>query len=130
MLSTQSSDLHDALFLALVGNKPQFVRLLLENGASLREFLLKDQTLCELYRQLPDCLFRSKLPKSANGISLSHVAVEVKKLLGRFTQLLYSTTARNSSMSVDNLSSSVSLFIMSVQIKTPTALNRSEFSFW
>lgn len=114
MLSTQSSDLHDALFLALVGNKPQFVRLLLENGASLREFLQKDQTLCELYRQLPDCLFRRKLPKSADGISLSHVAVEVKKLLGRCTQLLYCTTAHNSSMSVDNSSSSVSLFITSV----------------
>lgn len=113
MLSIQSSDLHDALFLALVGNKPQFVRLLLENGASLREFLQKDQTLCELYRQLPDCLFRRKLPKSADGISLSHVAVEVKKLLGRFTQLLYSKTAQNSfcNMSVDNSSSSVSLFI-------------------
>lgn len=114
MLFTQSSDLHDALFLALVGNKPQFVRLLLENGASLREFLQKDQTLCELYRQLPDCLFRRKLPKSADGISLSHVAAEVKKLLGRCTQLLYCTTAHNSSMSVDNSSSSVSLFITSV----------------
>lgn len=113
MLSIQSSDLHDALFLALVGNKPQFVRLLLENGASLREFLQQDQTLCELYRQLPDCVFRRRLPKSADGISLHHVAVEVKRLLGRFTQPLYSTTAHNSfcNMSVDNSSSSVSLFI-------------------
>ncbi|TNN03107.1 hypothetical protein fugu_000136 [Takifugu bimaculatus] len=111
--SWKSSDLHDALFLALVGNKPQFVRLLLENGASLREFLQKDQTLCDLYRQLPDCLFRRKLPKSADGISLSHVAVEVKKLLGRFTQLLYCNTAQNNfcSMSEYNLSPSVSLFI-------------------
>ncbi|XP_029707113.1 transient receptor potential cation channel subfamily M member 2 isoform X3 [Takifugu rubripes] len=108
--SWKSSDLHDALFLALVGNKPQFVRLLLENGASLREFLQKDQTLRDLYRQLPDCLFRRKLPKSADGISLSHVAVEVKKLLGRFTQLLYCNTAQNNfcSMSEYNLSPSQS----------------------
>lgn len=110
--STQSSDLHEALFLALVGNKPQFVRLLLENGASLREFLQEDESLCELYRQLPACLFRGKLPKSDDGISLSHVAVEVRKLLGRFTQLLYSNTAQNDicSMPTDNTSSSVSLF--------------------
>lgn len=106
MLSLQSSDLHDALFLALVGNKPQFVRLLLENGASLREFLQTDQTLCELYRHLPDCLFRRKLLESAGGISLSDVAVEVQKLLGGFTQHLYSNTAQNS-LSVDNPSSSV-----------------------
>lgn len=108
----QSSDLHEALFTALVSNKPQFVRLLLENGASLREFLHEDETLCELYRQLPACLFRLKLPKSDDGISLSHVAVEVKKLLGRFTHLLYSNTGRNAARStpLDNTSSSVSPF--------------------
>lgn len=111
-LSTQSSDLHEALFLALVGNKPRFVRLLLENGASLREFLREDETLCELYRQLPACLFRGKLPKSDEGISLSHVAVEVKKLLGRFTQLLYWNAARDDicGMPVEHASSSVSPF--------------------
>lgn len=98
------------MFLALVGNKPQFVRLLLENGASLREFLREDATLCELYRQLPPCLFREKLPKCSDDISLTHVSMEVKRLLGRFTMLLYANAQQNyaSSMSIDNASSSVS----------------------
>lgn len=97
----------------MVGNKPQFVRLLLENGASLREFLQQDEALCKLYRQLPDCLFRRKLPKSIDSISLAHVSAEVKKLLGQFSQFLYPKTAQNDvcSMSLDEPSSSVSVVI-------------------
>lgn len=89
------------------------MRLLLENGASLREFLQQDETLCELYGQLPDCLFRQKLPKSNDGVSLAHVSAEVKKLLGSFTQLVYPNTTQSDvcSMSLDDPSSSVSLFI-------------------
>uniref|UniRef100_A0A3Q3VTW1 Uncharacterized protein n=1 Tax=Mola mola TaxID=94237 RepID=A0A3Q3VTW1_MOLML len=59
----KSTDLHWALFSALVGNKPQFVSLLLENGASLRDFLEDEETLCELYRQLPGCFFLRRLAK-------------------------------------------------------------------
>uniref|UniRef100_H3DGB5 Transient receptor potential cation channel, subfamily M, member 2 n=2 Tax=Tetraodon nigroviridis TaxID=99883 RepID=H3DGB5_TETNG len=105
--SWKSSDLHKALFLALVGNKPEFVRLLLENGASLSDFLHRDETLCELYSQMPACWFRRKLPKSNDGVSLAHVSAELKKLLGRFTQHLYPNTAHNEacSMSLEEPSS-------------------------
>lgn len=89
------------------------MRLLLENGASLREFLQRDETLSELYRQLPACLFRRKFPKSNDGVSLDHVSAEVRKLLGRFTRPLYPTPTQNDvcSMSLDEASSSVSLLI-------------------
>uniref|UniRef100_A0A3Q1J6J4 Transient receptor potential cation channel, subfamily M, member 2 n=1 Tax=Anabas testudineus TaxID=64144 RepID=A0A3Q1J6J4_ANATE len=63
----KSSDLHRAMFSALVGNKPQFVSLLVENGVSLRDFLQDEQTLCELYRQLPSCFFLHKLAKRVHG---------------------------------------------------------------
>uniref|UniRef100_A0A8C3ASF2 Transient receptor potential cation channel, subfamily M, member 2 n=1 Tax=Cyclopterus lumpus TaxID=8103 RepID=A0A8C3ASF2_CYCLU len=56
-----SCDLHSAMFSALVGNKPQFVSLLLENGVSLRDFLQDEETLRELYKQLPGGIFLRKL---------------------------------------------------------------------
>ncbi|XP_067370897.1 transient receptor potential cation channel subfamily M member 2 isoform X3 [Channa argus] len=59
----KSTDLHLAMFSSLVGNKPQFVSLLLENGVSLRDFLQDEQTLCDLYKQLPSCFFLHKLAK-------------------------------------------------------------------
>lgn len=128
----QSSDLHWAIFSALAGNKPEFVRLLLENGASLRDFLQDDDTLCELYKQMPGCFFLRKLAKRVHSshrrrgpsvglrhrahlggtISLSHVSDEVRHLLGSFTRPLYppSTTVNNFSMSLEDSSTdSVSL---------------------
>ncbi|KAL1267375.1 hypothetical protein QQF64_032738 [Cirrhinus molitorella] len=99
-----SCDLHPAMFSALVGDKPEFVRLLLENGVCVRKFLEKEDTLCELYAHLPACFFLRKLAKRVQGgkirrgqeplpgskkISLSHVADEVRHLLGSFTQPLY-----------------------------------------
>uniref|UniRef100_A0A3Q3W8D8 Uncharacterized protein n=1 Tax=Mola mola TaxID=94237 RepID=A0A3Q3W8D8_MOLML len=124
----KSTDLHWALFSALVGNKPQFVSLLLENGASLRDFLEDEETLCELYRQLPGCFFLRRLAKRvqsnchgvmirprahAGEISMTHVSDEVHRLLGIFTQPLYphSTTINNFSMSLDDSSTSVSMII-------------------
>uniref|UniRef100_A0A3B3ZW62 Uncharacterized protein n=1 Tax=Periophthalmus magnuspinnatus TaxID=409849 RepID=A0A3B3ZW62_9GOBI len=62
----KSEQLHNAMFSALVGNKPEFVSLLLENGVSLRDFL-QEETLCELYRQLPNCLFLRRLAKRATS---------------------------------------------------------------
>uniref|UniRef100_A0A8C8FL45 Transient receptor potential cation channel subfamily M member 2 n=2 Tax=Oncorhynchus TaxID=8016 RepID=A0A8C8FL45_ONCTS len=60
----KSSDLHQAMFSALLGHKPQFVRLLLENGVCLREFLGDQTTLCDLYTQLPtSCFFLRRLAK-------------------------------------------------------------------
>ncbi|XP_077393579.1 transient receptor potential cation channel subfamily M member 2 [Festucalex cinctus] len=107
----KSSDLHWAMFSALASNKPKFVSLLLENGVSLREFLQSEDTLCELYKQLPNCFFLRKLAKrvhasccrrrkvfaarnrvrssQSQGIALSHVSDEVRHLLGNFTQPIY-----------------------------------------
>lgn len=106
----QSCDLHWAMFSALVGNKPQFVSLLLENGVSLRDFLQDEDTLCELYKQLPGGIFLRKLAKRVHRscgrrkalrirpqahldhgemISMTHVSDEVRHLLGSFTHALY-----------------------------------------
>ncbi|KAM7380643.1 hypothetical protein PAMP_003923 [Pampus punctatissimus] len=111
----KSSDLHWAMSSALVGNKPQFVSLLLENGVNLRDFLNeneneKENTLCKLYNKLPSCFFLRKLVKRVQGpkspmkqvfgrhqsqntdkdISMTHVSNEVRHLLGSFTQHIYS----------------------------------------
>ncbi|KAM9342245.1 transient receptor potential cation channel subfamily M member 2 [Pholidichthys leucotaenia] len=126
----KSSDLHWAMFLALVSNKPQFVSLLLENGVSLRDFLEDEETLCELYKQMPNCFFLRKLSKRVHSacrrrrkvfgirargrsgqgekISLTHVSDEVHHLLGKFTQPLYppSTMTSHFDMSMDDSSMS------------------------
>uniref|UniRef100_A0A8D2KYE7 Transient receptor potential cation channel subfamily M member 8 n=1 Tax=Varanus komodoensis TaxID=61221 RepID=A0A8D2KYE7_VARKO len=44
----ESADLQDVMFTALVKDRPQFVRLFLENGLNLRKFLTND-VLTELY---------------------------------------------------------------------------------
>uniref|UniRef100_A0AAR2KSS3 TRPM SLOG domain-containing protein n=1 Tax=Pygocentrus nattereri TaxID=42514 RepID=A0AAR2KSS3_PYGNA len=88
----KSSDLHQAMFSALVGHKSEFVRLLLENGVCIRQFLHHQDTLHELYTHLPSCLFLRKLAKRAprgTKIALNHVSDEVRHLLGSFTQSLY-----------------------------------------
>ncbi|XP_029314727.1 transient receptor potential cation channel subfamily M member 2 [Cottoperca gobio] len=126
----KSSDLHWAMHSALVGNKPQFVSLLLENGVSLRDFLQKEETLCELYKQLPGCIFLRKLAKRVQSscrnkpfgirrrahlqqgelISLTHVSDEVRRLLGSFTKALYtpSNLPYHFNMSMEDTSVSVS----------------------
>ncbi|XP_061579658.1 transient receptor potential cation channel subfamily M member 2 isoform X2 [Cololabis saira] len=120
----KSSDLHWAMFSALVGNKPEFVRLLLENGVSLRDFMQDEETLRELYNQLPSCFFQRKLAKrvrsgqgsrstsTATGkdqkITLTHVSDELRHLLGKFTCHIYppSTEMNHLSMSVEDTSMS------------------------
>lgn len=80
------------MFSALVGHKAEFVRLLLENGLCIIQFLKHEDTLCDLYKHLPSCLFLRKVAKQAQGtkgITLRHVAAEVRHLLGSFTQPLY-----------------------------------------
>ena len=115
---------------ALVGNKPEFVSLLLENGVNLRDFLQEENTLCDLYKQLPRCFFLHKLVKrvdnscsnmkqgnravvQSESISMTHVSDEMRHLLGSFTQHLYhpSTTTNDFNMSMEDTSVSVSLFI-------------------
>ncbi|XP_053732117.1 transient receptor potential cation channel subfamily M member 2-like isoform X1 [Synchiropus splendidus] len=116
----KSSDLHSAMVSALVGNKPQFVNLLLENGLSLRDFLEKEDTLSNLYKQLPSCFFLAKLAKRVHssqcrrrrlfksrvcsklgeGIALSHVSAEVRHLLGTYTQPLYPLPSKQFNLSM------------------------------
>uniref|UniRef100_A0A672J1U7 Transient receptor potential cation channel, subfamily M, member 2 n=1 Tax=Salarias fasciatus TaxID=181472 RepID=A0A672J1U7_SALFA len=125
----KSSDLHGAMFSALVSNRPQFVSLLLENGVSLWDFLQDEETLSKLYKQLPSCFFLSKLAKRVHStyrsrrrrvfgirartrrtqgetISLTCVSDEVRHLLGNFTQHLYPppTTTYHFNMSLDDTS--------------------------
>ncbi|XP_072541667.1 transient receptor potential cation channel subfamily M member 2 [Salminus brasiliensis] len=108
----KSSDLHQAMFSALVGHKPEFVRLLLENGVCIRQFLQDEDTLHELYTHLPSCLFLRKLAKRAPGgskIALSHVAVEVRHLLGSFTRPLYLPAPARHRLEISNYDISVTL---------------------
>lgn len=93
------------MFSALVGHKSEFVRLLLENGVSIPQFLdKKGKMLCELYTNMPSCFFLRKLVKRLQGdkrhsqtnhrknISLGAVGEVLRQLLGSFTQLIYLPT--------------------------------------
>uniref|UniRef100_F6X3P3 Transient receptor potential cation channel subfamily M member 2 n=2 Tax=Macaca mulatta TaxID=9544 RepID=F6X3P3_MACMU len=96
------SDLHPMMTAALISNKPEFVKLFLENGVQLKEFVTWD-TLLYLYENLePSCLFHSKLQKvlaeeperlacapAAPRQQMHHVAQVLRELLGDFTQPLY-----------------------------------------
>ncbi|PNJ11386.1 TRPM2 isoform 3 [Pongo abelii] len=96
------SDLHPTMTAALISNKPEFVKLFLENGVQLKEFVTWD-TLLYLYENLePSCLFHSKLQKvlaeeterlacapAAPCLQMHHVARVLRELLGDFTQPLY-----------------------------------------
>uniref|UniRef100_A0A096M2T3 Uncharacterized protein n=1 Tax=Poecilia formosa TaxID=48698 RepID=A0A096M2T3_POEFO len=91
----KSSDLHDFMRLALVCNKPDFVSLLLENGLCLEDFL-QDNTLCDLYKNLPNSSSTRRKALDMNGldqarkeVSLEHVSNEVRHLLGKFTKHIY-----------------------------------------
>ncbi|XP_036767937.2 transient receptor potential cation channel subfamily M member 2 isoform X6 [Manis pentadactyla] len=89
------SDLHPVMTAALISNKPEFVKLFLENGVLLKEFATWD-TLLYLYGNLdPTCLFHSKLQKvlaeepAPHHMQMHHVAQVLRELLGDFTQPLY-----------------------------------------
>lgn len=111
------------MFSALVGDKPEFVRLLLENGVCVQQFLEHEDTLCELYAHLPACFFMRKLvkrvqdgrvrrgqapPPGSKKISLIHVSEEVRHLLGSFTQHLYALPRQKATK--DDMTLSVSWF--------------------
>ncbi|KAH0623928.1 hypothetical protein JD844_007134 [Phrynosoma platyrhinos] len=95
------SDLHPMMVAALIGNKPDFVKLFLEQGVRLKEFVTWD-TLIYLYENTAsssvfhgklqkvlleekECSAFSKVPK----IQLHHVSQVLRELLGDFTQQLY-----------------------------------------
>ncbi|XP_008565916.1 PREDICTED: transient receptor potential cation channel subfamily M member 2 [Galeopterus variegatus] len=96
------SDLHPTMTAALISNKPEFVKLFLENGVRLKEFVTWD-TLLYLYENLePSCLFHCKLQKvlaeeperlacapATPHVQMHHVAQVLRELLGDFTQPLY-----------------------------------------
>uniref|UniRef100_A0A8C5LER0 Transient receptor potential cation channel subfamily M member 2 n=1 Tax=Jaculus jaculus TaxID=51337 RepID=A0A8C5LER0_JACJA len=96
------ADLHPMMTAALISNKPEFVKLFLENGVRLKEFVTWD-ILLYLYENLePSCLFHSKLQKAlaeeperlactptAPRLHMHHVAQVLRELLGDSTQPLY-----------------------------------------
>uniref|UniRef100_A0A8C5Q425 Transient receptor potential cation channel subfamily M member 2 n=1 Tax=Leptobrachium leishanense TaxID=445787 RepID=A0A8C5Q425_9ANUR len=97
----KSSDLHSVMTAALIGNKPDFVKLFLENGVRLEEYTTQD-TLIYLYNNLDQsCLFHSKLIKvlederfrlqtlKSSVLQLYHVSQVLRELLGEFTKPLY-----------------------------------------
>lgn len=95
---SQPSELYPMMVAALITNKPEFVRLFLENGVQLKEFV-SQATLFYLYQNLePTCLFHYKLHKVLSGeperldpsMLLYHVAQVLRELLGDSTQPLYS----------------------------------------
>ncbi|XP_028446835.1 transient receptor potential cation channel subfamily M member 2 isoform X4 [Perca flavescens] len=125
----KSSDLHWAMLSALVGNKPRFVSLLLENGVSLRDFLQDEANLYKLYKGLPSCIFLRKLAKRVQSccskrkafpiksrahseqgemISMTHVSDEVRHLLGSYTQALYPPSKKTNHFNM-SMETSVSL---------------------
>ncbi|KAJ1071012.1 hypothetical protein K5549_003991 [Capra hircus] len=92
------SELYPMMVAALITNKPEFVKLFLENGVQLKEFI-SQATLFYLYQNLePTCLFHCKLDKVLAGeperldpsVLLQHVAQVLRELLGDSTQPLYS----------------------------------------
>uniref|UniRef100_A0A8C9N2X4 Transient receptor potential cation channel subfamily M member 2 n=1 Tax=Serinus canaria TaxID=9135 RepID=A0A8C9N2X4_SERCA len=95
------SDLHPVMAAALISNKPEFVKLFLEQGVRLKDFVTWD-TLVYLYDNLaPSCLFHSKLQKvlleerehtagsKTPRLQMHHVSQVLRELLGCSTQPLY-----------------------------------------
>lgn len=100
------------MFSALVSHKAEFVRLLLENGLCIIQFLEKEDTLCNLYKQIPSCVFLRKLANRAQGIkriSISHVSAEVRRLLGAFSQPVYQLPVHKIEIFSDDMDSPVSM---------------------
>uniref|UniRef100_A0A674IXS8 Transient receptor potential cation channel subfamily M member 2 n=1 Tax=Terrapene triunguis TaxID=2587831 RepID=A0A674IXS8_9SAUR len=87
------ADLHPVMAAALIANKPDFVKLFLEQGVRLKEFVTWD-TLIYLYENMaPSSLFHGKLQKvlveekersafsKVPGIQLHHVSQVLRELL-------------------------------------------------
>ncbi|XP_053312744.1 transient receptor potential cation channel subfamily M member 2-like [Spea bombifrons] len=100
--SWKPADLHPSLMISLIDNKPSFVRLFLERGITLSEFL-SWETLTYLYNNTEQpSLIHSKLGRQValDGsrdfrelpIQLHHVSRVLQELLGDFTDPLYPET--------------------------------------
>ncbi|KAK9401047.1 transient receptor potential cation channel subfamily M member 2 [Crotalus adamanteus] len=94
-------DLHPMMAAALIANKPEFVKLFLEQGIQLKEFVTWD-TLIYLYENMAtSSVFHGKLQKvlleekehaaisKMPRIQLHHVSQVLRELLGDFTHQLY-----------------------------------------
>ncbi|XP_029457602.1 transient receptor potential cation channel subfamily M member 2-like [Rhinatrema bivittatum] len=110
-------DLYPVVTVALIENKPDFVRLFLEKGVNLREFVTWE-TLIYLYNNIdPTSLIHSKLMKVLHDekilslqrpqIHLGHVSQVIKELLGEFTDLLYPTEQHHRALSVLHIKAKV-----------------------
>ncbi|XP_039598768.1 transient receptor potential cation channel subfamily M member 2 [Polypterus senegalus] len=110
----KSADLRNAMVAALIGDKPDFVRLFLENGVNLQE-VMTDSVVLELFNNLsPGSLIyrmlvkelkedKSEGPELAKGqwkINMHHVSNVLRELLGDFTQPLYPWHRSNSKFAV------------------------------
>ncbi|XP_018427320.1 PREDICTED: transient receptor potential cation channel subfamily M member 2-like [Nanorana parkeri] len=98
------SDLYDCLTLSFIEDKPSFVRLFLERGVSLSEYLTWE-TLTNLYNNTdPSSSIHSKLERHAtvegskevvvSSIELHHVSRVLQELLGDLTEPLYPEAKR------------------------------------
>ncbi|CAI9538518.1 unnamed protein product, partial [Staurois parvus] len=105
------SDLYPSLTLSLIEDKPSFVRLFLERGVSLAEYLTRD-TLTYLYNNTePSSLIHSKLVRQATSkrskevskIELHHVSHVLQDLLGDLTEPLYPEAKRKQSLAEVNI---------------------------
>nr|XP_009663409.1 PREDICTED: transient receptor potential cation channel subfamily M member 2 isoform X1 [Struthio camelus australis] len=95
------TDLHPVMAAALISNKPEFVKLFLEQGVRLKEFVTWDALVYLYDNMAPSCLFHSKLQKilleekehtagsKMPRVQLHHVSQVLQELLGRSTQPLY-----------------------------------------
>uniref|UniRef100_H3B0C1 Transient receptor potential cation channel subfamily M member 2 n=1 Tax=Latimeria chalumnae TaxID=7897 RepID=H3B0C1_LATCH len=97
----KSSDLHEVMTAALIGDKPEFAKLFMDQGVSLKEYL-NQKTLISLYNNLsPSSLIYNKILKlmeekpqqpmlpEQHMIQLYHISDILRELLGEFTELLY-----------------------------------------
>ncbi|KAG8432778.1 hypothetical protein GDO86_017135 [Hymenochirus boettgeri] len=95
------SDLHPLMTAALIGNKPDFAKLFLEQGVRLEDYATQE-TIINLYNNTdPSCLFYSKLTKvieedilrsepfKVSKLCLHHVSQVLRELLGEFTKHIY-----------------------------------------
>lgn len=86
---------------ALIANKPDFVKLFLEQGVRLKEFVTWDALIYLYENMVASSIFHGKLQKvlleekersafsKVPKVQLYHVSQVLRELLGDFTQQLY-----------------------------------------
>ncbi|XP_043916462.1 transient receptor potential cation channel subfamily M member 2-like [Protopterus annectens] len=100
----KSSDLHDSMTTALVSDKPEFVKLFLDQAVNVKDYL-NQKTLTNLYNNfstssqaygmlVKQVKEESKYSESNLEICLRHVSCVLKNLLGDFIKPLYHTTKK------------------------------------